>query len=153
MSDLILGIDLGTTNSLVGVVDSGFPILLADENGSRIASSALHVAADGALTVGAAALRRRALEPERVVTSVKRLIGHRPGEAGWTPPYDLKALGLTPVTVSAAILRHLKAVAERGCQRRDDLPSLFGGSGRPRQCSGERREGGAAGHLMSGSWH
>ncbi len=113
MSDLILGIDLGTTNSLVGVVDSGFPILLADAEGSRLTPSAVHIGMDGSLTVGAAALRRRALEPERVVTSVKRLIGHRPGEAGWTPPYDLATLNLTPVDVSAAILRHLKDVAER----------------------------------------
>lgn len=117
LSDPILGIDLGTTNSLVGVVDSGFPILLADAEGSRLTPSAAHVGADGALTVGAAALRRRALEPGRVVTSVKRLIGHRPGEAGWTPPYDLAALGLTPVEASAAILRHLKAVAERALER------------------------------------
>ncbi len=117
MSDLILGIDLGTTNSLVGVVDSGFPILLADENGSRLTPSAVHIGPDGGLTVGAAALRRRSLEPNRVVTSVKRLIGHRPGEAGWTPPYDLAALGLTPVAVSAAILRHLKALAERALEQ------------------------------------
>ena len=39
MSEKILGIDLGTTNSLVGVVDSGFPILFADKNGSRITPS------------------------------------------------------------------------------------------------------------------
>ncbi len=117
MSDPILGIDLGTTNSLVGVVDSGFPILLADADGNRLTPSAVHVGADGALTVGAGALRRRALEPGRVVTSVKRLIGHRPGEAGWTPPYDLAALGLKPVEVSAAILRHLKEVAERALEQ------------------------------------
>ena len=117
MADLILGIDLGTTNSLVGLVDSGFPLLLADEQGSRLTPSAVHVAADGTVTVGAAALRRRALEPERVITSVKRLIGHRPGEAGWAPPYDLAALGVTPVEVSAAILRHLKAVAERAMEQ------------------------------------
>jgi molecular chaperone DnaK len=43
----ILGIDLGTTNSLVGVVDSGFPILLADADGSRLTPSAVHYAADG----------------------------------------------------------------------------------------------------------
>jgi len=117
MADLILGIDLGTTNSLVGVVDSGFPLLLADEQGSRLTPSAVHLAADGTVTVGTAALRRRALEPERVITSVKRLIGHRPGEAGWTPPYDLATLGVTPVEVSAAILRHLKAVAERAMEQ------------------------------------
>lgn len=117
MSGFILGIDLGTTNSLVGVVDSGFPILLADADGSRLTPSAVHVAGDGTLTVGAAALRRRVLEPGRTVTSVKRLIGHRPGEAGWQPPYDLKALGLSPVAVSAAILRHLKTVAERALEQ------------------------------------
>ncbi len=117
MSNLLLGIDLGTTNSLVGVVDSGFPILLADAEGARLTPSAVHVAADGTLTVGAAALRRRVLEPGRTITSVKRLIGHRPGEAGWEPPYDLRALGLTPVEVSAAILRHLKAVAERALEQ------------------------------------
>jgi molecular chaperone DnaK len=117
MSDFILGIDLGTTNSLVGVVDSGFPILLADAEGSRSTPSAVHVAIDGALTVGTAALRQRVLQPGRTITSVKRLIGHRSGEAGWTPPYDLEALGLTPVDVSAAILRHLKAVAERALEQ------------------------------------
>lgn len=117
MSGLILGIDLGTTNSLVGVVDSGFPILLADPTGARLTPSAMHVAADGSLTVGVAALRRRALEPGRTITSVKRLIGHRAGEAGWEPPYDLKALGLTPVEVSAAILRHLKAIAEQALEQ------------------------------------
>ncbi len=113
----ILGIDLGTTNSLVGVVDSGFPILLADADGSRLTPSVVHFAADGALTVGAAALRQRALDPTRTVTSVKRLMGRRPGESGWTPPYDLKALGTSPVEVSAAILRHLKALAERALEQ------------------------------------
>jgi molecular chaperone DnaK len=117
MSGFILGIDLGTTNSLVGVVDSGFPILLADAAGERLTPSAVHVAADGTLTVGAAALRRRVLEPSRTITSVKRLIGHRAGEAGWEPPYDLKALGLTPVEVSAAILGHLKSVAESALEQ------------------------------------
>ena len=42
MSDTILGIDLGTTNSIVGVVDSGFPILLADDQGERIIPSAVY---------------------------------------------------------------------------------------------------------------
>ena len=95
----ILGIDLGTTNSLVGVVDSGFPILLADENGDRSTPSAVSYGEE--IIVGAAALRQRALNPQRTVTSVKRLIGRRGGESGWQPHYDLKALGLSPVEVSA----------------------------------------------------
>jgi molecular chaperone DnaK len=113
----ILGIDLGTTNSLVGVVDSGFPILLADENGSRSTPSAVCIAADGSITVGAVALRQRALHPTRTITSVKRLIGRRPGEAGWTPPYSLSDLKTSPVEVSAEILKHLKAVAERALEQ------------------------------------
>ncbi|MCA1963676.1 MAG: Hsp70 family protein [Prosthecobacter sp.] len=113
----ILGIDLGTTNSLVGVVDSGFPILLADETGARMTPSAVHYAQDGSILVGAPALRKRSLEPQRTVTSVKRLIGRRSGEGDWTPPYDLRALGTTPVEVSAEILRRLKAIAERALEQ------------------------------------
>ncbi len=110
--DFILGIDLGTTNSLVGVVDSGFPILLADAEGSRSTPSAVHYGRDGTVVVGAAALRQRVLDPARTVTSVKRLIGRREGEGDWRPPYDLRALGTTAVEVSAAILKHLRTVAE-----------------------------------------
>lgn len=113
----ILGIDLGTTNSLVGVVDSGFPILLADEHGNRSTPSAVCVAQDGSIAVGAVALRQRALHPTRTITSVKRLIGRRPGEAGWTPPYSLSELHTSPVEVSAEILKHLKAVAERALEQ------------------------------------
>jgi len=113
----ILGIDLGTTNSLVGVVDSGFPILLADQNGSRSTPSVVCVAEDGKITVGAPALRQRALHPTRTITSVKRLIGRRPGEVGWKPPYDLSGLKKTPVEVSAEILKHLKTVAERALEQ------------------------------------
>jgi len=114
---LLLGIDLGTTNSLVGVMDSGFPILLADAEGSRLTPSAVHFASDGTVTVGAAALRRRALEPACTVTSVKRLIGRRAGEGDWQPPYALAALGTSPVQVSAEILRHLRGIAERAMEQ------------------------------------
>lgn len=112
--ELILGIDLGTTNSLVGVVDSGFPILLADAGGSRLTPSAVRFDADGKVSdMGASALRARAIDPAHVVTSVKRLIGRRPGEGDWTPPYDLALLGTNPIRVSAALLSHLKSIAER----------------------------------------
>jgi molecular chaperone DnaK len=116
MSSPILGIDLGTTNSLVGVVDSGFPILLADENGQRLTPSVVHYDAQGLATVGWPALRQRAVNPERTVFSVKRLIGRREGEGDWQPPYDLAALGKTPTEVSTDILRHLKAIAERALE-------------------------------------
>lgn len=113
----ILGIDLGTTNSLVGVVDSGFPILLADEQGQRLTPSAVNFASDGSVIIGAAALRKRALEPRRTVTSVKRLIGRRGGEGDWQPPYSLRELGVTPIEVSAEILKRLKAIAERALEQ------------------------------------
>lgn len=113
----ILGIDLGTTNSLVGVVDSGFPILLADENGQRLTPSAVNYSTESEPTVGAVALRKRAVDPKNTVTSVKRLIGRRAGEGGWQPPYDLRQLGKTPVEVSADILKRLKAIAERALEQ------------------------------------
>lgn len=116
-SSPILGIDLGTTNSLVGVVDSGFPILLADENGSRSTPSAVCYADDGTISVGTAALCQRAQHPRRTITSVKRLIGRRGSERGWQPHYDLKELGVTPVGVSAEILRHLKSLAGRAFEQ------------------------------------
>jgi molecular chaperone DnaK len=114
---LILGIDLGTTHSLVGVVDSGFPILLAGEEGQRLTPSAVHYSAAGALQVGRAALRARAADPARTVTSVKRLLGRRESEGDWRPPYDLRALSVTPIEVSAAILQHLRDIAERALEQ------------------------------------
>lgn len=120
MSDLILGIDLGTTNSAVGVVDSGFPILLANEEGRRITPSAVWIGADGSIEVGAKALRRRALEPGRVVTSIKRLMGRRTSEVEENFPVPVTAggdglprvLGKTPEEISAEILREMKRIAE-----------------------------------------
>jgi molecular chaperone DnaK len=111
-SDYILGIDLGTTNSLVGVVDSGFPILLANKEARRSTPSVVYLPLDGEPCAGAAALRLRAPHPTRTITSVKRLIGRRPGEGEWQPPYDLAALGTTPVEASSLILKHLREVAE-----------------------------------------
>jgi molecular chaperone DnaK len=111
--NLILGIDLGTTHSLVGVVDSGFPILLADDEGDCLTPSVVHYSAHGTISVGKAAQRRRALEPGRLVSSVKRLIGRRASESDWSPPYDLRELGVSPLEVSAEILRHLRALAEK----------------------------------------
>jgi molecular chaperone DnaK len=131
--ELILGIDLGTTNSAVGAVESGFPILLADAEGKRITPSAVWfpVAGDGAgsggaVEVGRKALRRRTAEPGRVVTSVKRLMGRRYGEeAEYCVPMEraadgsggVRVLGRSPEEVSAEILRELKGIAEMRLER------------------------------------
>jgi molecular chaperone DnaK len=120
VSELVLGIDLGTTNSAVGVVDSGFPVLLANSDGRRITPSAVWIGSDGSVEVGTKAMRRRALEPDRVITSIKRLIGRRFAEIHESFPYPLKKssgdepllLDKTPVEISAEILKELKRIAE-----------------------------------------
>ncbi len=120
MSEMILGIDLGTTNSAVGIVDSGFPILLANEDGRRITPSAVWIGKDGSVEIGAKALRRRALEPDRVVTSIKRLMGRRMNEVEEHFPVPVDAgddgfprvLGKTPEELSAEILKEMKRIAE-----------------------------------------
>jgi molecular chaperone DnaK len=122
--ELILGIDLGTTQSAVGAVESGFPILLADAEGRRITPSAVWFGADGAVEVGRKALRRRTVEPGRVVTSVKRLMGRRHGEEReFCVPMEraadggVKVLGRSPEEVSAEILKELKRIAEMRLER------------------------------------
>jgi molecular chaperone DnaK len=120
MNDLILGIDLGTTNSAVGLVDSGFPILLANEDGRRITPSAVWIGKNGEIEVGARAMRRRTLEPDRVITSIKRLMGRRTSELDSTFPVPIthghdglpRILGQSPEEISAAILREMKRIAE-----------------------------------------
>jgi molecular chaperone DnaK len=104
---MILGIDLGTTHSAVGVVDSGFPILLADEDGKRIMPSVVWFGADGAVEVGRKAQRRRTTDPMRVVGSVKRWMGE-----GSPDDAVLRNVGKTPEEVSAEILKELKRIAE-----------------------------------------
>ena len=76
----IVGIDLGTTNSLIGVMDAGFPILLVDKNGARLTPSVVHLAADGPPLVGQAAARMRAVKAEQTVYSIKRFMGLRGDE-------------------------------------------------------------------------
>jgi len=125
MAEDIIGIDLGTTNSLVGIVEGGFPLLLADEQGRRLLPSAVAwPGGDAAPVTGHTALNLRATRPDRVVTSVKRLIGRRPGERDWSPPFEVCDLKsgragvavdgrcLEPELVSALILRRLKEIAE-----------------------------------------
>jgi molecular chaperone DnaK len=107
MNELIVGIDLGTTNSAIGVVDSGFPMLLADKDGKRIIPSAVWYGPDGILEVGHKALRRRRLNGLSVITSVKRYMGRDLSE-------DDRAMLLqrSPEEISAEILRELKRIAE-----------------------------------------
>jgi molecular chaperone DnaK len=100
---MIVGIDLGTTHSAIGVVDSGFPILLADEEGKRIMPSVVWFGTDGSVEVGRKAQRRRATDAGRVVSSVKRWMGE---------DVVLENVGKSPEEVSAEILKELKRIAE-----------------------------------------
>jgi molecular chaperone DnaK len=122
---MIVGIDLGTTNSLIGVYDAGFVTLIADSGGQRLTPSVVHYPKEGEPLVGGPAVRLRVLEPERTLFSVKRFMGRRGGEEALSMPYRvvgetgapvrLVAGGqvLSPEQVAAEILRKLKADAER----------------------------------------
>ncbi|MEY2496933.1 MAG: molecular chaperone DnaK [Verrucomicrobiota bacterium] len=78
--DPIVGIDLGTTNSLIGVMEAGFPILIADANGARLTPSVVSFQKDDVPLVGQAAARMRALKPAETIYSIKRFIGLRGDE-------------------------------------------------------------------------
>src|SRR5437879_13032084 len=74
----IVGIDLGTTNSLVATVDSGIPLVIADSEGRRLTQSVVHFPGPGSEpVVGHAANRVRVIKPRETVYSVKRFIGLR----------------------------------------------------------------------------
>jgi molecular chaperone DnaK len=122
---MIVGIDLGTTNSLIGVYDAGFVTLIADSGGSRLTPSVVHYPKEGGPLVGRPAANLRVLEPERTLFSVKRFMGRRCGEEASVMPYrvvgDVGApvrlvagdMVLSPEQVAAEILRKLKADAEQ----------------------------------------
>ena len=74
----IIGIDLGTTNSLVATVDSGIPYVIADADGRRLTPSVVHwPAREADPLVGIAANRMRVVKPAETAYSVKRFIGRR----------------------------------------------------------------------------
>ena len=129
MNDIV-GIDLGTTNSLIGVTDAGFPILIADENGERLTPSVVHFADGDAPLVGRPAARMRALKPAQTIYSIKRFIGLRGDEAGDADvAYAIERRSgkaifamangrrFSPEEISALILKKLKADAERALDR------------------------------------
>ncbi|MBT7735744.1 MAG: molecular chaperone DnaK [Verrucomicrobia bacterium] len=125
----IIGIDLGTTNSLVAIVESGIPLVLADGQGRRLTPSVVRVAADGEPVVGWEAKRGRVAHPEMTITSIKRFMGRRGDEVDSTAAastYAIRAEGSGPVAVplhsrdwspeelSAEILKALRTIAAEG---------------------------------------
>jgi molecular chaperone DnaK (HSP70) len=106
MSDEIVGIDLGTTNSEIAVYRDGRPEVLVDELGRKILPSVVGVGEAGDLLVGEEARNQFILYPERTVRSIKRRMGS--GEK-----VQLAGHEYTPQEISAIILKRLKDIAER----------------------------------------
>ena len=101
----IVGIDLGTTNSLIAVLDGAKPSLLPNKLGQVLTPSAVSVADDGTILVGEAAKERLLTHPDRSVASFKRMMG-----AAQTVKLGKQAF--RPEELSAFVLRSLKADAE-----------------------------------------
>jgi molecular chaperone DnaK len=119
----IVGIDLGTTNSLIATVDSGIPFVIADANGRRLTPSVVHFpSANAEPIIGHDANRVRVLKPEETVYSIKRFIGRRgreisPEEKLETYPLNCDTGAVTvpihgktfaPEEISAEVLKKLK---------------------------------------------
>ena len=105
MSEMIVGIDLGTTNSEIAVYRDGRPEVQADSAGRLILPSVVGLADDGGLLVGEEARNQYMLHPERTVRSIKRLMGS-------DRTVSLGGRDYKPQDVSAMILRRLKEIAE-----------------------------------------
>jgi molecular chaperone DnaK len=124
----IVGIDLGTTNSLVATVDSGIPFVIADAEGRRLTPSVVHFpAANAEAVVGHAANRVRVIKPAETVYSVKRFMGRRGADISQEEmlvTYPVQGEGAGPVAIpihgklyspeaiSAEVLKKLKRDAE-----------------------------------------
>ena len=127
----VVGIDLGTTNSVIAVMEAGAPTVIINAEGNRLTPSVIAVTPKGERLVGQLARRQAVLNPQNTVFSVKRFMGRRFGEVVQERsrvPYDvhqgenesvrfgLPALGgkdMTPEEISALILRKLKEDAEK----------------------------------------
>ena len=124
---LAVGIDLGTTNSLVATMRSGVPTVLGDEAGRLLVPSVVHFAPDGSRLVGDAARAMALQDPANTIASAKRLIGRSPTDiAPGTVPYAVEPMGdsavgvrtragvVSPVEIGAEVLRSLRSRAEAG---------------------------------------
>jgi molecular chaperone DnaK len=122
----IIGIDLGTTNSVVAVMEGGEPTVITNAEGGRTTPSVVAFAKDGNRLVGQVAKRQAVTNPENTVYSIKRFMGRRFNEISEEKkqvPYQVKAAGndvrveaggkeWSPPEISAMILQKLKQAAE-----------------------------------------
>ncbi len=100
-----VGIDLGTTNSVVSVLEGGDPVVIPNAEGSRTTPSVVAFAKDGEVLVGEVAKRQAITNPDRTIRSVKRHMG-----TTWSVDIDGKEY--TPQEISARVLMKLKRDAE-----------------------------------------
>ena len=101
----IIGIDLGTTNSCVSVVENGQPVIVPNRSGQRTTPSVVAFTKKGERLVGDVAKRQAATNPDRTISSVKREMG-----TDWSIRID--GTEYKPQTISAMILMQLKKDAE-----------------------------------------
>ncbi len=101
----IIGIDLGTTNSCVAVMEGGEPVVITNAEGNRTTPSVVAISKDGERMVGQVAKRQAITNPDRTVASIKR-------EMGSDYKVSIDGKRYTPQEISAMILQKLKADAE-----------------------------------------
>jgi molecular chaperone DnaK len=127
MSDPIIGIDLGTTNSCVAILENGQAKVIPNAEGHRTTPSVVAFATDGERLVGHPARRQAMTNPRRTISSIKRFMGRRHeevsdeerlvpyevvGEPGDPVRVDVDGKKYTPQELSAMILQNLKETAE-----------------------------------------
>ena len=123
----VIGIDLGTTNSVVAVMEGGEPLVIVNQEGGRTTPSVVGFSKDGERLVGQVAKRQAVTNPENTIFSIKRFMGRKhaevPQEASRVPYKVVKADNgdawvevrgkrHSPPEISAVILQKLKAAAE-----------------------------------------
>jgi molecular chaperone DnaK len=123
----IIGIDLGTTNSVVAVMEGGQPVVIPNQEGGRTTPSVVGFAKSGEQLVGQVAKRQSVTNPENTVYSIKRFMGRRKDEVseemklvpykviqgeGGDVRVDISGVKMSPPEISAKILKKLKESAE-----------------------------------------
>jgi molecular chaperone DnaK len=127
MASKVIGIDLGTTNSVVAVMEGGQPAVIVNQEGARITPSVVGFAKDGERLVGQVAKRQAVTNPENTVFSIKRFMGRKHDEVASERsrvPYtvvsssngdawvEARGKKYSPPEVSAVVLQKLKQAAE-----------------------------------------
>jgi molecular chaperone DnaK len=123
----VIGIDLGTTNSAVAVMEGGEPAVIVNQEGGRTTPSVVAFAKDGERLVGQVAKRQAVTNPENTISSIKRFMGRKHGEVSeeiTRVPYkvvkahngdawvEVRGKKYSPPEISAMVLQKLKAAAE-----------------------------------------